>query len=785
LHFTASPSLSFNACVQIAGEPHRQSENPCRHKFNALGQITGYTYGNGVVTTNQYFANSKRLQRMTASVRGTNHQDLSYTFDTVSNIKTIGDGVFTSTNSAALTNVVYDDLYRVISVGAVARAPATFAYDSIGNVLTNGDFGAGGYAYGAKPHAVTNANGTSYSYDACGNMVTRGAQTLTYDEQNQLSAVGGTTFGYSDSGARLWRYGSGGYTVWIGGIYEYSEPSGKALCHVMAGGQRIATFEPQGGGLWTKVVGEQRWAAAYPVIDRFLSWPFQNGRGTYSLLAALFAAIGAMCLVSRRRQPSPRFVLRRSGLWWKQAVSFLFIAAFITAETPKVDAQTYNPVFYYYHPNHLGSANILTDRNGSRVQHYEYGSFGQTTYTESSAAYPISNRYTGQVIDDETGLYYYNARYYDPQLGRFIQADTIVPSATSPQTLNRYSYCSNNPLNAVDPTGHIGWIAAVIIGAAVGAAMSAATGGNILLGAACGAIGGALGCIGSAAGSALGAAIGGTTGAAVGSAAGTLAGGAAGGAATSAISGGDPGMGALTGAISAGITFGVGYLNTEVLGGALSEFAVSEISATVGGGIGSELQGGDFAQGAAYGAAGAAIGYGVYSLTNPEWRSPVAAVRGSSLAAGDALEVSRAEDLDSDINDNKFGHAENMSFLQRGFGPLATPFLAVGGLGYEAWHIFFPGHTQDRYVDFYQSLHPKRPSPYFGLFDGQNPLNWLYDTPGDLLGNAIGQASGLFLSPRAATYFNRAGFLIPGPNYAGKPESAATKLTLPGATWPW
>jgi RHS repeat-associated protein len=58
---------------------------------------------------------------------------------------------------------------------------------------------------------------------------------------------------------------------------------------------------------------------------------------------------------------------------------------------------------------------------------------------------------TDQIFDEETGLYYYNARYYDPELGRFNQADTIVPSAANPQTLNRYSYCGNNPLKYVDP----------------------------------------------------------------------------------------------------------------------------------------------------------------------------------------------------------------------------------------------------------------------------------------------------------------------------------------------
>ncbi|NLG49339.1 MAG: RHS repeat-associated core domain-containing protein [Chloroflexi bacterium] len=54
------------------------------------------------------------------------------------------------------------------------------------------------------------------------------------------------------------------------------------------------------------------------------------------------------------------------------------------------------------------------------------------------------------------GLYFYNARWYDPALGRFIQPGTIVPEPGNPQALNRYSYCLNDPVNRNDPTGHWG-----------------------------------------------------------------------------------------------------------------------------------------------------------------------------------------------------------------------------------------------------------------------------------------------------------------------------------------
>lgn len=98
----------------------------------------------------------------------------------------------------------------------------------------------------------------------------------------------------------------------------------------------------------------------------------------------------------------------------------------------------------------------MTNRSGDVVQHYGYTAFGHERYQHNTAAFDVTNRYTGQQLDDETGLYFYQSRYYDPELGRFTQADTLVPSADTSQALNRYAYVANNPLKFTDPSGH-GW----------------------------------------------------------------------------------------------------------------------------------------------------------------------------------------------------------------------------------------------------------------------------------------------------------------------------------------
>src|SRR5205085_269528 len=81
--------------------------------------------------------------------------------------------------------------------------------------------------------------------------------------------------------------------------------------------------------------------------------------------------------------------------------------------------------------------------------------------------------YTGQRLDNATGLYYYGARYYDRVLGRFITPDSIIQSPNNPQTLNRYSYCGNNPVSYIDPTGHFFWFAIVAVVKAIAAAATA------------------------------------------------------------------------------------------------------------------------------------------------------------------------------------------------------------------------------------------------------------------------------------------------------------------------
>ncbi|MDO8740787.1 MAG: RHS repeat-associated core domain-containing protein [Candidatus Woesearchaeota archaeon] len=104
---------------------------------------------------------------------------------------------------------------------------------------------------------------------------------------------------------------------------------------------------------------------------------------------------------------------------------------------------------YYYHPDHLGSTNIVTDQNGNIVEETSYEPFGAVIEGGESRF-----TFTGKE-KDPTGLMYFGARYYSPALMKFTQPDTILQNVYDPQLLNRYSYVRNNPLKYTDPSGHI------------------------------------------------------------------------------------------------------------------------------------------------------------------------------------------------------------------------------------------------------------------------------------------------------------------------------------------
>lgn len=106
---------------------------------------------------------------------------------------------------------------------------------------------------------------------------------------------------------------------------------------------------------------------------------------------------------------------------------------------------------YYYNADGLGSITSLTDTSGQIAASYTYDSFGKLTASTGTVTNPF--RYTGREYGTDTGLYYYRARYYDSNAGRFISEDPIRFDAD----VNFYRYAKENPVNYKDPSG-LRWI---------------------------------------------------------------------------------------------------------------------------------------------------------------------------------------------------------------------------------------------------------------------------------------------------------------------------------------
>jgi RHS repeat-associated protein len=122
-------------------------------------------------------------------------------------------------------------------------------------------------------------------------------------------------------------------------------------------------------------------------------------------------------------------------------------AGLVTSETGRINS----PQMYFYHSDHLGSSSLITDNNGTLVQHLEYVPFGEVFVEENKSTWSTPYKFTSKELDAETGLYYFGARYYDPKTSVWLSVD---PLAEKYPNYSSYNYCLNNPIKYIDPDGN-------------------------------------------------------------------------------------------------------------------------------------------------------------------------------------------------------------------------------------------------------------------------------------------------------------------------------------------
>ena len=114
------------------------------------------------------------------------------------------------------------------------------------------------------------------------------------------------------------------------------------------------------------------------------------------------------------------------------------------------EGDAYENLQFYYHTDHLGSSSYITNLDGEVVQHIEYVPFGEVFIEERNNIWNTPYLFNAKEFDEETGLYYYGARYYDPRLSLWMSTDPLEETAFN---IGSYTYCHNNPIIFIDKDG--------------------------------------------------------------------------------------------------------------------------------------------------------------------------------------------------------------------------------------------------------------------------------------------------------------------------------------------
>ena len=165
----------------------------------------------------------------------------------------------------------------------------------------------------------------------------------------------------------------------------------------------------------------------------------------------------------------------------------IFITIIAEPDNNQPLAMKYNGTLYYYVLNAQSDVIALADQNGNLIAKYSYDPWGKLLsvtpngwldeqnayYLAVAEANPL--RYRGYYYDAETGFYYLQSRYYDPEIGRFINADSYASTdAAGLLSTNMFAYCENDPVNRSDPSGEAFSLITIAVGATVGALVNAA-----------------------------------------------------------------------------------------------------------------------------------------------------------------------------------------------------------------------------------------------------------------------------------------------------------------------
>ena len=373
----------------------------------------------------------------------------TYSYDAASN------RVSFSNPQSQITNYSYDSLNRLTTLTYPNTGQFGFGYDALGRrtSLTRPNGVSTSYSYDTLSRllSVLDNGGslpgsTGYTYDAAGNRTSKTAvqqaspnpvsvtSNYSYDAIYELTqaVVGGTL-------AESYSYDPVGNKLTSAGPISYSYNAPNELTSTSA-----ATYTYDNNGNTTSKTDSTG--------TTYYTWDFENRLSSVTLP-------GTGGTISFKYDPLGRRIEKASSAG---TTVYAYDGDNITEELggggnllahytqgsgidePLATTGTWGT--YFYHADGLGSITSLTDGSGQLAADYVYDSFGKLTASTGTITNPF--RYTGREFDSETGLYYYRARYYNPQTGDFINEDPVVAGG-----INAYSFVENRPTSLIDPAG--------------------------------------------------------------------------------------------------------------------------------------------------------------------------------------------------------------------------------------------------------------------------------------------------------------------------------------------